>query len=189
MFLAKLKTVIGTSFIAVALGVGGLIYNAELVPGGARAADEAKPKSELEMLRRENELLKMNLRVTLEKIIAQNEELKKLKERLRIDRRLIEGLKLESGVGEAAVDLGKTEAGLLEQALKAAGQANQAGKLSPAQAAEVDAALKALYDRKDKGSREETLNQLEELIRKLKAGEQKQKPPTEGSRPEGKVGF
>jgi predicted DNA-binding protein (UPF0251 family) len=73
MFLAKLRTVIGTSVVAVALGLGGLIYNAELVPGGAQAADEAKPKSELEMLRKENELLKMNLRVTLEKIIAQDE--------------------------------------------------------------------------------------------------------------------
>jgi hypothetical protein len=61
------------------LGVGGLVYNAELVPGGARAADEAKPKSELEKLRKENELLKMNLQVTLEKIIAQEDELKKLR--------------------------------------------------------------------------------------------------------------
>jgi RNA polymerase sigma factor (sigma-70 family) len=79
MFLAKLKAVIGTGIVAVVLGVGGLIYNAELAPGGAQAADEAKPKSELEKLRKENELLKMNLQVTLEKIIAQEDELKKLR--------------------------------------------------------------------------------------------------------------
>src|SRR5262249_42621989 len=68
MFLAKLKTVLGASVVALALGMGGLIYNAEIVLGGARAADDGKPKSELEKVLKENELLKMNLKVTLEKI-------------------------------------------------------------------------------------------------------------------------
>jgi RNA polymerase sigma factor (sigma-70 family) len=191
MFLAKLKTVIGTSLVALALGVGGLIYNAEMTPGGAQAADEAKPKSELETLRKENELLKMNLRVTLEKIIAQEEELKKLKgpaaakeERLRIDGKFFDGLRLENAKlldpNDGAGNASKVNAVLSENALQAVGQKNQLDKSKFDSTAE--ALLKAAQDHKDKGSREEAIKQLEELIKWLNAGEPKPKGPTEGAR-------
>jgi RNA polymerase sigma factor (sigma-70 family) len=171
MFLAKLKTVIGTSIVAVALGVGGLIYNAELVPGGAQAADGANPKSELEKLRKENELLKMNLQVTLEKIIAQEDELKKLR-----------------GQSEKAKVNAKGQLDVfhfynqlkgpipLDGSRVIISDRNQKDMPSPELAAEVDAVIKAWHDRKDKGQRDKALEQLEELIRNLKAGEQKKKP-------------
>jgi predicted DNA-binding protein (UPF0251 family) len=188
MFLAKLKTVIGTSFIAVALGVGGLIYNAELVPGGARAADEAKPKSELEMLRRENELLKMNLRVTLEKIIAQEEELKKLKgkavaenERIKSPNARVEGLIL-STLGDKIIldpkDTIRLETTFVDEAaLRPLLVEHLLATPHPDVIADVEAAIKAWKDGKDKASRDKALVELELLIANIKAGQQKEKPP------------
>jgi RNA polymerase sigma factor (sigma-70 family) len=82
MFLAKLKTVIATGVVAVVVGLGGLAYQAEFLPQRARAADGAKPLSELEALRKENELLKINLQVTLEKIQAQEAELARLRSQI-----------------------------------------------------------------------------------------------------------
>jgi RNA polymerase sigma factor (sigma-70 family) len=188
MFLAKLKTVIGTSIVAVALGVGGLLYNAELVPGGAQAADGANPKSELEKLRKENELLKMNLQVTLEKIIAQEEELKKLrgqgeKAKVNLKRQLNENdihfenkaLELLDGLAPRDISLDRIEANP-PIPLDFSRDRNQKDMSSPELAAEVDAVIKAWHDRKDKGPREKALEQLEELIRKLKASDQKKKP-------------
>jgi hypothetical protein len=61
MFLAKLKATVATLMVVAVLG-GGLAYSGS---GGSQAA---KPQNELEALRRENELLRVNLRVTLEKI-------------------------------------------------------------------------------------------------------------------------
>jgi hypothetical protein len=188
MFLAKLKTVIGTGIVAVALGVGGLIYNAELVPGGAQAADGAKPKSELELLRKENELLKMNLQVTLEKIIAQEDELRKLRgqgEKARLNLKgALDDSHFENKVIELPDDNRYQSRIEINPAVPSAGyfsrvtinDRDQKDMPSPELTAEVDAVIKAWHDRKDKGSREKALEQLEELIRNLKAGEQKKKP-------------
>jgi len=71
MFLAKLKATIATLMVVAVLG-GGLAYSGS---GGS----QAKPQNELEALRRENELLKVNLRVTLEKIEAMEKQVKELK--------------------------------------------------------------------------------------------------------------
>jgi RNA polymerase sigma factor (sigma-70 family) len=78
MLLAKLRTLMGASIVAAALGLGGLAYQAEVL-SGVRAADGAKPLSEVEALRKENTLLKLNLEVTLEKIQAQEAELNRLR--------------------------------------------------------------------------------------------------------------
>jgi hypothetical protein len=78
MLLAKLRTLMGASIVAAALGLGGLAYQAEVL-SGVRAADGAKPLSEVEALRKENALLKLNLEVTLEKIQAQEAELNRLR--------------------------------------------------------------------------------------------------------------
>ena len=56
MFLAKLKATVATLMVVAVLG-GGLVYSGS---GGG----PAKPQNELEALRRENELLKVNLRVS-----------------------------------------------------------------------------------------------------------------------------
>jgi RNA polymerase sigma factor (sigma-70 family) len=87
MFLAKVKMVAGVVFVAVALAAGGIAYRVENVQ--AAAPEEAKadrPVSELDALRKENELLRLNLQVVLEKVRAQEEELRAL-------RRQVEGKK------------------------------------------------------------------------------------------------
>jgi hypothetical protein len=79
MLLAKLKLAVGAVMVLAALGAGGLAYRA--VGQAAPPAAEKKPASELDALRRENELLKLNLEVVLEKVRAQEAELKDLKAR------------------------------------------------------------------------------------------------------------
>ena len=60
---------------ALGLGVGGLASGQDR-PGQPDRRAEGKPRSELEALRRENELLKLNLEVVLEKVRAQEAELR-----------------------------------------------------------------------------------------------------------------
>jgi hypothetical protein len=172
MFLAKLKTVIGTSIVVLAIGVGGLVYNAELIPGGARAADGDKPKSELDMLRKENELLKLNLQVTLEKIQAQEAELRKLRGQI------------TKGGGKAVLDMDGD--GLLDVivnernidvlpsgVLILKGPKNPL-KVDPTQlpqpdlTSEVEAAVKAWQAAKDKESRQKATDLLEKALQKMK---------------------
>jgi RNA polymerase sigma factor (sigma-70 family) len=76
MFWAKLKAAVVTAVVVAVVGVSVLVVRA----GGSGTA-QAAPPSELEQLRKENELLKLNLRVTLEKIKAQEDELAALKRR------------------------------------------------------------------------------------------------------------
>jgi hypothetical protein len=187
MFLAKLKTVIGTSVVAVALGIGGLIYNAELVPAGAQAADEAKPKSELEMLRKENELLKMNLRVTLEKIISQDEELKTFKRQgaavERINARDAALTKIYTGLSgkgfgqpakgnEKPIDQNSIKADEVAQSLSGLMKEGKVQQIDLA--VKASAALKQWMEAKDKESRAKILQEMELLIAMLKAGEQQE---------------
>ncbi len=77
MFLKKLKVVVGVVLVVGALGVVGLAYQT----GTAPAAPPDKPSNELESLRKENELLKLNLLVVLEKVRAQETELNDLRGR------------------------------------------------------------------------------------------------------------
>jgi hypothetical protein len=78
MFIAKLKMAVGFCALAVlTLGFGAAAYQT----GGAQqktpSANQSigKPLNELEALRKENELLKLNLQVVLEKVHAQEIEL------------------------------------------------------------------------------------------------------------------
>ena len=67
--------------VVAALGAGGVVYQSETVwAGQAEQAGKTKPRSEVEALRRENELLKLNLEVVLEKVRAQEKELRELRE-------------------------------------------------------------------------------------------------------------
>jgi RNA polymerase sigma factor (sigma-70 family) len=76
MFLAKLKAAMVTAVVVATVGVSVLVCRA-----GSSGAAQAAPPSELDELRKENELLKLNLRMTLEKIKAQEGELVALKRR------------------------------------------------------------------------------------------------------------
>jgi len=81
MFIAKLKTVAGVVALAVLiLGFGSVAYQtvgAQNTPGASK--NSGKNLNELEALRRENELLKLNLQVVLEKVRAQETELRTLR--------------------------------------------------------------------------------------------------------------
>lgn len=80
MFLAKLKLIVGAVMVVTVLGASGLVYRAAGQPAApAEKQNDGKPKSELERLRHENELLKLNLEVVLEKVRAQEAELRALK--------------------------------------------------------------------------------------------------------------
>jgi RNA polymerase sigma factor (sigma-70 family) len=82
MFIAKLKLIVGAVMIVTALGASGLAYRATgQAPVSAEKRGDRKPMSELERLRHENELLKVNLEVVLEKVRAQDAELRTLRER------------------------------------------------------------------------------------------------------------
>jgi RNA polymerase sigma factor (sigma-70 family) len=76
MFLAKLKAVAATAVVLAALG--GLAWQAG-GRGSARAAPPDRPQSEGEALRKEVELLRLNLLVVLEKVRAQEAELNTLR--------------------------------------------------------------------------------------------------------------
>ncbi len=79
MFIAKLKLMAGALMVVTALGATGLVYRAAGQPGSSEPRREGKPLSEVEALRRENELLKLNLEVVLEKVRAQEAELRALR--------------------------------------------------------------------------------------------------------------
>jgi RNA polymerase sigma factor (sigma-70 family) len=81
MLLAKLKLAVGAVMVLMVLGASGLVYRAsgQSAPVATERKLDSKPRSELEALRRENELLKLNLEVVLEKVRAQETELRSLK--------------------------------------------------------------------------------------------------------------
>jgi RNA polymerase sigma factor (sigma-70 family) len=83
MLVKKLKACVGGLLVAVALGAGGVAFTGAGAPS-ARAADGQKPRSEVETLRHEIELLRTNLNVLLEKVHAQETELQALKGQARV---------------------------------------------------------------------------------------------------------
>jgi RNA polymerase sigma factor (sigma-70 family) len=74
MSMFNVKAAIITVTVLIGLGVGGVAYHT----AGAQETP-ANPAKELEALRRENELLKLNLEIVLEKVRAQAGEIKALK--------------------------------------------------------------------------------------------------------------
>jgi RNA polymerase sigma factor (sigma-70 family) len=81
MFLKKFKSSFVIVLAALFLGAGGSVFRGAGATE-ARAADGAKPRSELEALRHENELLRLNLNVVLEKVHAQEAELQRMRQKL-----------------------------------------------------------------------------------------------------------
>ncbi len=81
MFLKKLRLAIGMTLVLAAVGAVGL---SQFLSGGSstvQAAPPERPLNELEALKKENELLKLNLQVVLEKVGAQETELRALRGR------------------------------------------------------------------------------------------------------------
>ncbi len=171
MFMAKLKTVVTTIVLVTALGVSGLACYTTV----GQAAPPNNAPNELEELRKENELLKLNLRVTLEKIKAQEGELAALKvqaaatakDRLSYDKSVLLHLSdpfrgkvlrnTADGTFVADVDLdGKLDV-LFTQLIA-----------SPDPVADATAALKSLQSAKDLEEKRKATQALEEALKKLK---------------------
>jgi hypothetical protein len=79
MFIQKLKVVAATAVVLVALGAGGFAWRAGGVAIAQDRPQAAKPRTEVEALRREVELLRLNLEVVLEKVRAQEAELREFR--------------------------------------------------------------------------------------------------------------
>jgi RNA polymerase sigma factor (sigma-70 family) len=184
MFFAKLKATLAT-VLALVLGAGTLVYCASGQTGTA-----AKPHNELEALRTENELLKINLRVTLEKIKALEGEVLALKSRAKVDVRASTGLEMGIVVDlvEPGVHLSRDLGFLLVDPLASKRDSElrkkvieQAMKVRPD---EMDAALKSLRTAKDAESRQRALDQMEGVLRKLR---EELRPRTEPAGTKGKA--
>jgi hypothetical protein len=153
MLLKKLRVLAGTVMVLAALGAVGFGYQAGGGPGVAQAAPPDKPRNDLDALRRENELLKLNLEVVLEKVRAQEAQLREF----RAD-------KVARGAENALY--GIAEFHLREWVADAA----VPGKATPGENAlkEAESALKALREAKDQNSRRNALDALETAVQKLK---------------------
>jgi RNA polymerase sigma factor (sigma-70 family) len=149
MFLAKLKLAVGAVMVVAALGAGGVAYQVS-GPRPAQAAPETRPVSELEALRKENELLKLNLQVVLEKVRAQEAELKALKGQAKAVRD-----HLDLGVGVVDLD------GDGKFALYVANE-------GPNPVQQVEAALKAFREAKDTEAKRRAAEALEQAVKKLR---------------------
>jgi RNA polymerase sigma factor (sigma-70 family) len=155
MFFTKLKITAGVVLLAAALGAGSLAYRS----GEAQAAQapgraEGKPRSELETLRRENELLKLNLEVVLEKVRAQEAELRSLRKAAGGgDIATIH--RLEALLRERPVELTLPGA---DVRLRTEGDTGQ----------QAETALKALREAQDSAARERALEDLERALRTLR---------------------
>jgi RNA polymerase sigma factor (sigma-70 family) len=81
MLLKRLRLVLGGVVLLAALGLGGLAVQLGGGAGVAQAAPPDRSRSELDALRQENELLKLNLQVVLEKLRAEETALRDLRAR------------------------------------------------------------------------------------------------------------
>jgi len=185
MFLQKLKVMAAMAVVVLVLGAGGLAYR-----GSARAVAADKPRAgrpltELEALRREVELLKLNLEVVLEKVRAQDAELRELRGKKgadpRLDRfkedpatradeeRLRKGTELQRIYDPSGTFLKAAE---LER-LRAEARRLHADKEKILYAARASAvkvledAVKALQQARNTREQQQALDALEEALRKL----------------------
>jgi RNA polymerase sigma factor (sigma-70 family) len=189
MLMAKLKVVVGAVLVVAALGAGGVAYrsaDAQTVPPTRRA--EGKPLSEVEALRKEVELLRLNLLLVLEKVRAQEAELRTLRApspgtlrgRLHDDPNEAELRSLRERPKEN--DTGRVRAvwDLVDKRRRADLRVNVPMRPSPAQQAET--ALKALREAKDDAARQRAVDALDGALRGLR--EQLRRPGDTAPRPE-----
>jgi RNA polymerase sigma factor (sigma-70 family) len=168
MFLKKLRVVVGTVMVLMALGAVGVSYQAGGGPGLAQAAPPDKPLSELEALRRENELLKLNLEVVLEKVRAQEAELRAVRGKGEATKATTGEERFYPGVGKARLltDAEGNSFLLTESGNRISVKVEKNTASDPVQAIEV--ALKALREAKDKEGQRRATEELEKALEKLK---------------------
>src|SRR5262249_47360545 len=165
MLMAKLKVVVGVALVVVALGAGGVAYrtaDAQTVQPPRRA--EGKPQSEVEALRKEVELLRLNLLVVLEKVRAQEAELRTLRTQPKATT-TGSGVVLGDFDGDSRLDLNLA-----------------AGQSRPDWVRQAESALEALREAKGGPARQGALDVLERTLRQLR--EQPRQPGDTTLRPE-----
>jgi RNA polymerase sigma factor (sigma-70 family) len=156
MLLTKLKVAVGAVMVVVALGASGLVYRAsgQASPQVTQPKRDSKPRSELETLRRENELLKLNLEIVLEKVRTQEAELRTLREKV-VSR-------YTKFVDPGMVDLHNYLEPSREPLL------------------EAERILKALREARDQESRQRAADQLEKMLKMLREQSKKSEAPPPG---------
>lgn len=165
MFISKLKTVAVAFLVVIGLGGGGLAYRSGLVQAaGPEKQVTARPQSELEALRKENELLRLNLQLVLEKVRAQEAELRSLRSpRQAVNVKAVDGLALDvvmpRSTGEAQLDFVTSAADVVfsSDAVNIV--------VDPTRDAEV--AIKALREAKDPKTKRKAAEALDRALRKL----------------------
>ncbi len=187
MLMKKLRLVVGAVLVVVALSAVGLGFQTGNGSGSAQAAPADKPRNELEALRRENELLKLNLEVVLEKVRAQEAELRELRPRGQSGPpRRDSGLPRGSGSmnpGGIGMPPGGSGSGMApptgngppglppgwEPQLGLSGRAGAPPtKANPDPVQEAEAALKALREAKDQDSQRRATEVVEKALEYLK---------------------
>jgi RNA polymerase sigma factor (sigma-70 family) len=158
MLLTKLRLAVGVVTVMVALGMVGLGYQ-KGGSGAAQAAPPDRPLTELETLRKENELLKLNLQIVLEKVGTQESELRTLRGQVAASKR--------TGLGGAFVDIDNDgfadlvlANGVLYKELR--------NDSLPDAAKEAEEAVKALRAAKDKAGQRRAAEALDKAIKKLR---------------------
>jgi RNA polymerase sigma factor (sigma-70 family) len=168
MLLAKLKVAAAVVMVTAALGAGGVAFRAAAGPGTAHAAAEPdKAPPEVEALRRKVELLQLNLDLVLEKVRAQEAELRGFRERAKAAQAKGQPLGLtadaETFTGTLLREIVVTNEGkgpeMLGVLLRTESGAVQ----------EVEAALKALRAAPaDRQARQKAVEALERALKKLR---------------------
>jgi RNA polymerase sigma factor (sigma-70 family) len=168
MFLKKLRVVIVGLVVMTGLAAVGVAYQAE-----GRSVQAAPPEkrdesklSELEALRKENELLKLNLQVVLEKVRNQETELKGLRERgdalYDIRERVLSDRARLQWLQSGATWLDSVHRGPVTLA-------------DPVQ--EAEESLKALREAKDEDARRRATESLEKALQNIKNRNKDTRPP------------
>jgi hypothetical protein len=185
MFIEKLKATAAMAVVVLALGAVGLSCRFGGGPLAAQVAPQGKPLTELEALRKENELLKLNLQVVLEKVRAQGAELQSLKAKAEAGgkaslhgiRRLDQGAKEPI---EVTLDLAASQLEMANKVL--ALELVDQGRADAVRQAE--AALKALREARDPAARRRAAEALEQAAKQLRAQPAKPAPASNsGARP------
>jgi hypothetical protein len=179
MFIKKLVNLaVGVVAVTAALSVAGAGYRVAGFGNAAQAAAD-KPVSEVDSLRKEVELLRLNLQIVLEKVRAQEKELQTL-------RKPVSPVSVLDGVRLDNVDLGfalpadrvildklnlnfEPSADLIIKLDELRQQPSGASeKAVPDAAREVEVAVKALREARDKDGQRRAAEALEKAMKKLK---------------------
>jgi RNA polymerase sigma factor (sigma-70 family) len=173
MLLKKLRLAVGTVMLLAALGMGAFAYQAGGTGNAAHAAPPDKPANELEAIRKENELLKLNLQIVLEKVRTQETELHGLRKEVAARGQKGTGVVWADVDNDGFPDVYITDmaAGTRLYRNLTDGTFREVLVRPDADAAavkEAEDALKALREARDKDSKRRAADTLEKALKKLR---------------------